>query len=436
MVSASDVHPAARARLRVVEDPAVVLTLDHRIITTNAAYRARYGRLPKGENLCFRVSHGYERPCHLEGETCPVRAALATGRPSRVTHHHRHANGTEERCDIELLPIADEAGRIVQLIEIMRPVGRAPSHGGMIGDSPVMREVFNLISAAGPTEIPVLLTGETGTGKELAAQALHEASARRTGPLVAVECPGVAEGLFESELFGHEKGAFTGAERQHEGLVEAARGGTLFLDEVGDLSPNTQVKLLRLLEAGTYRRVGSTEPRRVDFRVIAATHRDLPAMVAAGQMRRDLYYRLAAFPVELPPLRERTADLPVLVQAFLPERSISDAAMNALSRWSWPGNVRELRNVLGRAAILSAGGSVELEHLPTALRERRDRADSSVTWPWGDEILALDEIELRYLAWAVERPGLSRKAVAKALGLSERQLYRRLRELEKKPSRA
>lgn len=420
--------PSTRARLDRLQDPAVALTPDHRILASNQAYRDRYGEVPNpGRSLCHHVSHGYDRPCELEGETCPVRAALATGRPSRVTHVHRHGDHLEH-CDIELQPVADAHGEVVQFIEIMRPTGRPrPRRAGMVGTGPAMARTFALLDAAAPTDVPVLLVGETGTGKELAAQALHEGSARHAGPLVAVECPGIAESLFESELFGHERGAFTGADRRREGLVHAARGGTLFLDEIGDLSASMQVKLLRLLEAGTYRRVGSTEPLQADFRLVAATHRDLEDQVRDGTFRQDLYYRLSAFPIRLPPLRERLEDLPALVAHLLPGRHLTPAALDHLATWSWPGNVRELRNVLDRAAILSRGGPIAPSHLPGFEARAPARLRTGGTWPWGDDIRPVAEVERRYVAWAASRPGLTRREVAEKLGLSERQLYRRLR---------
>ncbi len=206
----------------------------------------------------------------------------------------------------------------------------APSASGLIGRTAAFQEMLELVARVGSSQAAVLLLGESGTGKELVARAIHEASTRASGPLVVVDCARLPETLFESELFGHEKGAFTGAQAAKSGLVEAASGGTLFLDEVGDIPLPMQVKLLRLLESGTYRRVGCTEPRRADVRLVSATHRDLQTMVTDGRFREDLYYRLSTFPIDLPPLRERQGDIPLLVTSLLsrvaPTRRLSLAA--------------------------------------------------------------------------------------------------------------
>jgi transcriptional regulator with PAS, ATPase and Fis domain len=415
-------------QLQAIDDPAILLSGDHRILAVNPAYQARFGdTIVPGESRCFRISHGYDRPCDLEGETCPVRACMATGRPSQVTHVHQHG-GEQHVCHIELLPVADARGEVVSFIEVMRP--ERAEHHGLVGHSASFRRVIELLEAVAPTSVPVLLLGETGTGKERVAQAIHDASARREGPLVAVECPGVQESLFESELFGHERGAFTGADRRREGLVDAARGGTLFLDEIGDLSLAMQVKLLRLLEANTYRRVGSTQPLQADFRLVAATHRDLKAMVDAGSFRADLYYRLGVYPIELPALRERREDVLALADALLDGRStLQPDAIEALRRWSWPGNIRELRNALERALVLAGGGPIGAEHLPTELVNGAAPAETDAgRWPWGDQILPLDDVQARYLRWAQAKAS-SREELARRLGLSLRQLYRRLAQL-------
>ncbi|MFP5476350.1 MAG: sigma-54 interaction domain-containing protein, partial [Gammaproteobacteria bacterium] len=275
---------------------------------------------------------------------------------------------------------------------------------------------------------------ESGTGKELFARAVHETSDRAQGPFVIVDCSGLTETLFESELFGYEKGAFTGAHARKAGLVETAEGGTLFLDEIGDVPLALQVKLLRLLESGTSRRVGAVQMQRADVRLVAATHLPLEAMMQAGRFRKDLYFRLSAFPIHLPPLRERVEDLPVLVQTLLQQESplnawrIDAAAMARLARYAWPGNVRELRNVIERAKLLADGGEVREEHLPDALLAATQAGAASATGavaaaPWAS---GPSDAELQRLA--ADR-GLSRKALAQQLGLSERTLYRRLKAL-------
>ncbi|MDM7999787.1 MAG: sigma 54-interacting transcriptional regulator, partial [Dehalococcoidia bacterium] len=275
----------------------------------------------------------------------------------------------------------------------------------------------------------VLLLGETGTGKEMVARAIHEASTRAHAPFVPVDCSGLAETLVESELFGHEKGAFTGALARKAGLVEAAAGGTLFLDEVGDIPLGLQVKLLRLLETGTFRRVGGIEPQHATFRLIAATHRDLMQRVRDEQFRADLYYRLAAFPIRLPALRERREDIPLLADSLLQRlggehpRGLAPDAVECLTRYDYPGNVRELRNILERASLVADGSLIERSDLPPEICAVACRSTAARTNP-------LEDAERRAFARAVAAHTGSRRELAESLRISERTLYRRLRELE------
>jgi transcriptional regulator with PAS, ATPase and Fis domain len=248
-----------------------------------------------------------------------------------------------------------------------------------------------------------------------------------------VECSGLPETLFESELFGYEQGAFTGANKGKRGLIDATAGGTLFLDEIGDVPLAFQVKLLRLLESGTFRKVGGTEPRRADFRLVCATHRDLAAMVQEGTFRRDLYYRINAFPVILPPLRERRSDIALLCHEFLatkhPGKRLEPEALARLVEHDWPGNVRELRNVVERMVLLSDGDELRVEHLPHELasagarRSEPPRAAADVFSV--ADVLPLDRVEADYLHWAASRT-TDRASLARALGVSERTLYRKL----------
>jgi DNA-binding NtrC family response regulator len=288
-----------------------------------------------------------------------------------------------------------------------------------------------------------MLLGESGTGKELVARALHEASVRAARPLVVVDCASLTETLFESELFGHERGAFTGAHASKAGLVEAASGGTLFLDEVGDIPLSMQVKLLRLLENGTYRRVGSTELRQTDVRVVSATHRDLDTMVAEGRFREDLYYRLSTFPIRLPALRDRVEDIPLLTKALLarlaPKRrlKLSSKALARLVEHAFPGNVRELRNVLERVVVLSDGDVVDDQQVEVALSVS-GRAQAAKLLKSASQSTAasartgaqtLRDIEREALVALVRSHVGSRAALAQRLGISERSLYRKLSAL-------
>ncbi|MBU0942953.1 MAG: sigma 54-interacting transcriptional regulator [Proteobacteria bacterium] len=249
---------------------------------------------------------------------------------------------------------------------------------GYVGPSPVMQEVYKLIENIGKVDTAVLITGESGTGKELAAEALHAESSRRDKPLIKVDCVSVSENLLESELFGHRKGAFTGADRDRPGRLLQANGGTLFLDEIGDISPRTQLLLLRFLQEKTFTPVGQDEPIQVDVRVIAATNANFQEMVRQGKFREDLYYRLKVIEVKLPPLRERTMGIPLLANHFLELfrkrlgkkiATISDQALECMSRYSWPGNVRELRHVMERACVLCNGPVLLLKHLPDELQK-------------------------------------------------------------------
>ncbi len=308
----------------------------------------------------------------------------------------------------------------------------------MVGRSPAYNRMLELINRAAPAMTAVLLLGESGTGKELAAHALHSLSPRAGRPFVPVDCSGMTETLFESELFGYEKGAFTGAGQRKIGLVEAAAGGTLFLDELGDIPLNLQVKLLRLLETGTFRRVGGVETLRADFRLVAATHRGVRDMVEAGTFRRDLYYRISAFPIHLPALRERREDLPLLIDTLLqrlaPERSLrlSREAMAGLAAYAFPGNVRELRNILERAVLLADGDLIDSAHLPDELCPAgatdaptlRPLTPLAAAGP--SDILPLDLAETQYVHWALRQLGGDKKALAARLGISERTLYRKL----------
>jgi transcriptional regulator with PAS, ATPase and Fis domain len=309
--------------------PHIVIDNEYRIVAANGAYRDSFmeGRDVVGQR-CYAVSHGYSVPCDQAGESCPRLRAAESGHYERVLHVHHTPRG-EEYVQVHLYPLADRLGNVTMFVEQMAalPSARASSStSGLVGRAPSFVAMMEQVSRVAPTDTAVLLLGETGTGKEMVARAIHDASARADRPFVAVDCSGLAETLVESELFGHEKGAFTGALARKTGLVEAAAGGTLFLDEVGDIPLGLQVKLLRLLETGMYRRVGGVEPLHASFRLIAATHRDLLQRVRDEHFRADLYYRLAAFPIKLPSLRERREDIRLLARSLLARLGRSQAA--------------------------------------------------------------------------------------------------------------
>ncbi len=290
--------------------------------------------------------------------------------------HLHHGSMGELYESIELSPVRNAQGEVTHFVEKLEeiPIAKSLAHAvGLVGRSPAFQKMLELVARVAPSDAAVLLQGESGTGKELVAQAIHDASRRSRAPFVVLDCSGLPEALFESELFGHERGAFTGAATRREGLVNAASGGTLFLDEVGDIPYSMQVKLLRLLETGTYRRVGSTELLKSDFRLISATHRSMARLAAEGKFRQDLYFRLNTFPIALPALRERREDIPLLAEALLARVSsrvlaISAGAMELLVAYSYPGNIRELRNLLERASLLCDGKEVRPGHLAEEVR--------------------------------------------------------------------
>ncbi len=342
---------------------------------------------------------------------------------------------------------ASERTELVRENESLRGAVRHLGGGGeLVGTSAPMRRLRELIARVGPTNATVLVTGETGSGKELVARALHDASPRARQPFVAVNCAAFTETLLESELFGHEKGAFTGADRPRQGLFEAAHRGTLFLDEIGEMAPAMQARLLRVLVDGEVVRVGTTVPRKVDVRLLVATHRDLAERVRDGLFREDLYYRIAVVPLAVPPLRERLEDLPLLVEALLgrvarelkvPVRRISPGALAALAGYRFPGNVRELRNLVERACILSAGTELTTGDFPMAGAAAADGASPGASgdpaWlaslpPSLDLRRTLDELEKRLLARALEAAAGVQAEAARRLGISRSDMAYKMRK--------
>jgi DNA-binding NtrC family response regulator len=303
----------------------------------------------------------------------------------------------------------------------------------LVAKSASMQALLARIERVAPADSAVLVQGESGTGKELVARLIHGLSARRAKPFVVINCSAIPDALFESELFGHQRGAFTGAVERRLGLVEAADGGTLFLDEIGEMSPAVQSKLLRTLESGEIRRVGENRTTRVNVRVVAATNKDLAAEVPAGRFREDLYYRLNGVPLHIPPLRERSEDIEPLVRHFLLEgagknprvKRISTEAVAVLAAYRWPGNVRELKNCVYALRILSVGEEVQVDDLPLNVRSARPKRGTA----WDERpILKLEQVTDEYVLYALERCSGNKSQAARLLGIDPKTLYKRLRK--------
>ena len=310
--------------------------------------------------------------------------------------------------------------------------------GDLTGESAAMQEIFAMVQQAAPAKATILITGESGTGKELVARAIHQLSPRRAGPFFAVNCAAMPESLIESELFGHEKGAFTGAVERRAGCFELARGGTLLLDEIGDMPLNTQAKLLRILEDHRVRRLGSAHEIELDVRVLASTNKNLSEVIAKGAFREDLFFRLNVFEVHLPPLRERKEDIPLLVRELLlglnrnhdcRVTEVSPEVLAIFERYDWPGNVRELRNLLERAVILAGSGSVTPAHLPRGFAGRPETPlrtpDAPVVLEPG---MTVDEVERALIELTLRHTGNNRTRTAEILGISPKTLFNKLKE--------
>ncbi len=310
-------------------------------------------------------------------------------------------------------------------LQLRAVLQRARQGVQMIGQSPAVKELFRLIERAGPTDKAILIQGESGTGKELVARSLHQCSLRADKPIVVVNCAALPETLLESELFGHEKGSFTGAISAKQGLFEVADNGTLMIDEIGEMPGSLQAKLLRVLEDGSFRRVGSLKERRVNVRLLAATNRNMMEEVRAGRFREDLYYRINVMSLQVAPLRDRREDLPLLVEHFLgPEWQLADGVMSVLERYTWPGNVRQLINALERAKILADNKTVRLDDLPHEVVSQVPATGGGAHADPSDHSLA--SIERAHIVEVLAKEGGNKVKTARALGINRRSLYRLL----------
>ena len=347
-----------------------------------------------------------------------------------------------KRLKILLDKIVERLETVREVKALRRQLREQGTFGSLIGSSPEMRKLYQIIEQAAPTSASVLIMGESGTGKELVAQTIHHLSPRAAFPFVAINCAAIPETLLESEIFGHEKGAFTGAADRRQGCFELADHGTLFLDEIGEMTPATQVKLLRVLQERTFRRLGGRQEQSVDVRVIAATNIDPADAVHKGTLREDLYYRLNVFAMKLPPLRDRKEDLPLLIQAFINEfnarnqRSIAGVdheAMRLLEHYQWPGNVRELRNVIERATILAPGPFIEAAHLPPVLTdEPGPKPQAQVALGPGTTV---EEAERRLIMMTLQHTRDNKTRAAEILGISLKTLHNKLNKLRLRPKK-
>jgi DNA-binding NtrC family response regulator len=340
-----------------------------------------------------------------------------------------------QRLQILLQKAVERQETLREVRQLRRQLREQGSFGRIVGNSAEIRSVYRVIEQAAPTAASVLIWGESGTGKELIAQTIHELSPRASFPFVAINCAAIPETLLESEIFGHEKGAFTGAHDRRTGVFELAHRGTLFLDEIAEMMPATQVKLLRVLQERTFRRLGGKQEQTVDVRIIAATNQNPGEAVRNGKLREDLYYRLNVFAMELPPLRHRRDDIPLLVQSFLNEfnrtnakniRAVDQEAMGLLEHYAWPGNIRELRNVIERATILAEGEFIEARHLPPTLTARIDEAVPTLTLSPGTTV---DEAERKLIALTLEHTRNNKTRAAEILGISLKTLHNKLNRM-------
>jgi two-component system response regulator AtoC len=451
-MSDRDVKPSCEQIIDILPDPFVIIDRNFRIVAANRKYTECFGTSPDSVigQSCHKISHHSDVPCSQHGEHCPLETVFETGQPTQVMHIHYGKDGKQEFVQLQANPIRDAEGKVMYMGEYINPITQYDDKGALlVGRSRALMRMISILQRVAPTQSTVLLLGESGVGKECVAQYLHQYSSRPAGPFVVVDCGSLGEQLIESELFGYEKGAFTGASTRRKGLIEAANGGTLFIDEVGELPLALQTKLLRVLESGSLRRVGGTDYIKVDVRIVAATHRNLKQMVQKGKFREDLYYRLSAFPVNIPALRERKDDIPLLAEHFLATIEegeqylpLAPQVIETLLSYDYPGNVRELRNVIERAVILAAGAAITPDHIVLELGDQIDAQyaareqllDNSLHDELHKRMLVRrrDSVDEETVLQALRQHNGHRKAAAEMLGISERTLYRHMQKLRDK----
>ena len=435
--------------INVADNGFVLIDKNYNIVAANDAYCKTYGVDSdeiKGRK-CHQISHHSDVPCHLNGEDCPHKKVFETQAPHQVLHVHYDHKNEEEHVRIKGSPVYGTDGELY-LGEAIFPIAKSDDMGcdkqRMLGTSPIFIACIEEMAGAATSDVAILLNGESGVGKELAAKFIHNKSKRRAQPFVSIDCASISEGIFESELFGHERGAFTGCVGRRNGLIESAENGTLFMDEIGEVPLALQGRLLRALETGNYRRLGGREDLHVDVRIICATHNNLRKMVEQGTFRADLYYRIAGISITIPPLRERRSDITPLVKAMLEKMNatngsaaqITDEALDLLQNYDYPGNIRELRNILQKSIIVSTNGLITAELLqlnnlsniyvnPLADRRRQSRATKAIN-PSTNR--SLTDVEASHIESLLHQHNGHRARVADELRISERTLYRKLKQ--------
>ncbi len=414
------------------DQPFVVIDREYRIVAANQRYVEAYGSTTEaivGQH-CYAVSHHSSRPCHENGELCPHQALFERDEAVEVLHTHFHADDQPERTRIRghaLRGVNGERYLGEQLYPLEADAGTECDAMQMVGQSPAFLTCVDNLARVAESEASILLYGESGVGKELAARFVHARSSRSGGAFIVINCAAVPETLFESELFGHERGAFSGSSGLKKGLYELADGGTLFLDEVAEIPLGLQAKLLRVLETGEFRRVGGTQTLKTDVRLVSATNRWLLDEVDEKRFRLDLYYRLAGIDVTLPPLRERQDDIPALATLLLKRLAgnrracqLDGAALATLQAYEFPGNVRELRNLLQRAVLICRDGVIRAADLQLPIAAATIRAGTQ----------SMAEIECAHIRALLDTHAGHRSRVAAALGITERTLYRKLKRYD------
>ena len=433
----------------VQENPFVLIDENYQIVAANNAYCANYAVDKKNivGHYCYEISHLSSAPCHQNGEDCPHQQVFRTGQMHEVIHTHFDAQNRPEHVRIKGHPIRD-ANNKLYLGEAIFPIADSDDlickDMQMVGNSPAFLAYIDHLTRAAASDAAILLLGESGVGKELAAQYIHKRSNRNTQPLIVLNCASIAIDMFEDELFGHERGAFTGCVGRKPGLFELANNGILFLDEIGDMPLFMQAKLLRVLESGEYRRIGGTETLRADVRLISATNNDLWQKVQADEFRHDLYYRIAGIDLRLPSLKERSTDIPALSQAILkritqigkPQYKLTPDALDKLQAYAFPGNIRELKNILLKAVSESNNGMITAANIHLAPQVEKQAANTQHEIPvaiireatnikTGHASMA--ELEAEHIAKLLLSYNGHRRNVADTLGISERTLYRKLK---------